>query len=91
MVPLINIASVVSIDAEGVSGLFVVDHAAGRVYRLATEESDPVETGRVMMAIRGQMRANLPNIPHDDIAAVMRAEKTVSDSGSNKIKRGSDE
>lgn len=91
MVPLINIASVVSLDADGISGLFVVDHAAGRVFRLAASESDPVETGRVMMAIRGQMRANFPAIPHEDIAAVMRAERTVSESGSDKIKRGVDE
>lgn len=91
MVPLINIASVISLDSDGASGLFVVDQASGRVFKLDAVESDPVESGRVMMAIRGQMRANLPSIPHEDIAAVMQAERSVSESGSNKIKRGVDE
>ena len=88
MVPSINIASVVVIESEGVSGLFVVDHASGKAFRLNSEVSDPVESGRVMMAIRDQMRGNLPSFPHEDIAAVMKAERSVSESGSNKVNRG---
>lgn len=91
MVPLINIASVISLESDDASGLFVVDHASGRVFRLSSSEADPVESGKVMMAIRGQMRDNLPHLPHEDIAAVMRAEREVGESGSNKIKRGNDE
>lgn len=80
MPPAINIASVVSVELEGVSGLFVVDHYSGRVRRLSAEESDPVEAGRVMMAIRGRMRETLPAIPYGEISEVMRAERDVTES-----------
>lgn len=81
MAATINIASVISVESEGVSGLFVVDSHTGRVHRLAVSESDPVEAGRVMMAVRGQMRDNTFDIPYGDIADVMRAEREVSDAG----------
>lgn len=81
MAARINIASVVSIESEGVSGLFVVDHSTGSVRRLVVSESDPVESGRVMMAVRGQMRDNTFDLPYGDISAVMKAEREVSDTG----------
>lgn len=80
MAARINIASVISVESEGVSGLFVVDSHTGRVHRLSVEESDPVEAGRVMMAVRGQMRDNTFDLPYEDIADVMKAEREVSES-----------
>lgn len=76
----INIASVVSVELDGVSGLYVVDHYSGRVRRLSAEDSDPVEAGRVMMAIRGRMRETLPEMPYEQISEVMRAERDVTES-----------
>lgn len=80
MAASINIASVMFVESEGVSGLFVVDRAAGRVHRLSATASDPVEAGRVMMAVTGQMRSNTFDLPYADIADVMRAEREVGES-----------
>lgn len=78
MPAVINIASVVSVELDGVSGLFVVDHYSGRVRRLSAEDSDPVESGKIMMAIKGRMRDNMPKIPYEEISEVMRAERDVT-------------
>jgi hypothetical protein len=89
MAPSINIASVIFLETDGISGLFVVDQFSGRAYRLSVLESDPIETGKVMMAITGQMRANTPRIPVDDIAQMVRTERDVTRESSDKFKNRS--
>jgi len=86
MAPSINIASVVFLETEGVSGLFAVDQSSGRVYRLSVSESDPIETGKIMMAVTGQMRASFPRIPTDEIAQIVKTERDVTREASGKFK-----
>jgi hypothetical protein len=91
MAPSINIGSVLFVDIPGASGLFIIDHASGKVHRLDASEADPVESGKIMMAVRGQMRDSMPKIPHEDIAEVLRTEREVTAEASLKVKeRGSD-
>ena len=85
MPPQISIASVVFSEVPGASGLFVVDQASGRAYRLSLEEGDPVESGRLMMAIRGQMKDSMVRIPREDIAEVIGTEKRLSEEAARKV------
>lgn len=77
-------------DIEGASGLFVVDHYSGKVHKLSAVESDAVEAGRVMMAIKDQMRVNLPSIPYDQISEVIKAERGVAESARKSVEEGKD-
>lgn len=88
MVPSINIASVVSVEIDGAAGLFVVDYQSGKVHRLSATESDPVESGKIMMAIMGHMRQSLPTVPRDQVADVMAAEKDVMESAYKSVEEG---
>jgi hypothetical protein len=91
MSPSINIASVLFVDIPGAKGLFVVDHASGSVRRVESVDADPVEAGKVMMAIRGQMRDSVQSVPYEQIAEVIRTEREVSAEASSKVKeRGVD-
>lgn len=83
----INIANVISVDMEGAKGVFVIDQGSGKVYKLPLEEADAETTGRVSMAVYGQMRRDMPNMPHDQIAEVMRAKKGVIDEGRKPLRR----
>lgn len=82
MKPSVNIASLISVRSDDDSGLFVMDAASGKFYRLDLREADAATTGRLTMAVRGQMRENMPYVPHDQIAEVMRAEREVTEAGS---------
>jgi len=88
MAPVINIASIVSVEVDGVSGLFVMDSYSGRFYRLHADEVPPETAGILMAAVRGQMRADMPHIPHDEIAEVMKAERGVAQENRSQIFKG---
>lgn len=64
-----------------------MDPGSGKVYRLPLEEADAETTGRVSMAVYGQMRRDMPDMPHDQIAEVMRARKDVADEGRKPLRR----
>lgn len=87
MASSINIANVLALDIEGASGLFVMDPATGKVYTLPLVEADAETTGRVAMAVYGQMRRQVPDMPHKQIAEVMKANKSVTDEGRNIFRR----
>lgn len=91
MAPSINIASVLFVDIPGIRGLFAIDQFSGAVRRLESSEADPVEAGRVMMAVRGQMKDNVQDVPYEQIAEIMKTEREVSTEASSKVvQRGAD-
>lgn len=73
----INIANVVAVDVDGQAGLFVLDPSSGKVYSLSVGEVDPSVAGRIAMAAMGQARADMFDVPRDQIAEVMRAKDRV--------------
>jgi hypothetical protein len=83
----INIANVLVVDIEGASGLFAMDPSNGKVYRLPLEEADPATTGRVAMAVYGQMRRSMPDMPHKQISDVMKANESVAGESMNIFRR----
>lgn len=64
-----------------------MDSSTGKVYRLPLEEADPETTGRVAMAVYGQMRRDMPDMPHRQISEVMQANKSVTEEGRNIFRR----
>lgn len=73
----INIANLVSVEMDGKSGFFVLDPATGRAYSLSVEEVEPSVAGRIAMAAMGQSRAEMFEVPRDQIAEVMKAKDEV--------------
>lgn len=83
----INIANVISVDIDGTAGIFVIDPSSGKVYTLPLEEAPPEVAGRVSMAVFGQMRREVPDMPHDQLAEVMKARRDVLDEGRKTLRR----
>lgn len=84
----VNIANVVSANVDGAFGLFVVDPSSGRVYSISAREADPETAGRVMMAVRGQMRAEMPEFPQDYMRQAILAKDQIVKDSRNIFKRG---
>lgn len=75
----VNIVTVLSVDSDGTKGLFVLDSSSGRVYKMPVEEAEPVISGQILSAVFGQMRSEMPSMPHEGISEVMKAKKRVMD------------
>jgi hypothetical protein len=86
----VNIANVVSADVDGESGVFVMDPSSGKVYSLALSEVDPSVAGRIFMAAMGQSRADMFELPHEQISEVMKAKDGVFDSNKKAFGGGFD-
>lgn len=85
MRPLINIASVLSVNHDGEFGLFIMDSASGKFYRLSVDEVDPSTSGRLMASLRGQIRDDMPHVPREQMAEVLKAEKSASETNLNNV------
>jgi hypothetical protein len=86
----VNIANVVSADVDGESGLFVMDPSSGKVYALSLSEVEPSLAGRIFMAAMGQNRADMFEVPREQISDVMRAKDAVMESNEKALKGGFD-
>jgi hypothetical protein len=81
----INMPILVLSEIEGATGLFAVDQSSGKAYRISAVEGDPVESGRIMMAISGQMRDDMAEMPREQIAEVIRTERELSEEAAKKL------
>lgn len=79
----INIASLIFVNQDGESGLFALDSSEGKVYRLSFEEASPELTGKILSAVRGDMRGNVPSVPIDQVEEVMKIKKEISNGRNN--------
>lgn len=83
----VDILTLVSVDLDGLKGIFAMDSSSGKAYRVDLQEAAPEESNKIFNAVYGQMRKEMPQIPHDYISDVMKAKKGVMDDNRNSFKR----
>lgn len=83
----INIATVLSVESDGIKGLFVLDSSSGKVFRLPLEEAEPEISGRIATAVLGQMRKEMPSMPTEEMSEVLRAKQRVMEESRRIFKR----
>lgn len=79
--------NVLSVEMDDIKGVFAIDPATGRCFKLPLEEADPETAGRIAMAVYGQSSMSPYEVPHDQIREVMQAERSVSEESRKQYKR----
>lgn len=85
----INIASLIFVNQDGEYGLFALDSSEGKVYKLSFEEASPELTGKILSAVRGNMRNNVSFVPTDQVEEVMKIKKEIANNGRSNFGLGS--